>query len=169
MSRLTLITGPVASGKSRYACLRAAALGTRVLFVATCDVRDDAMREKVERHRDERPPSWDTVETPRDLARAVRPGYDAAVIDCLTLFASQMLVDGRSEAEIHSEIDALAESETCPLFVVTNEVGWGVVPVSPLGRAFRDLLGRVNQRAARSAREVVLLIAGIPLFLKEPR
>lgn len=167
MSRLTLITGPVASGKSRYACARAAKLGPRVLFIATCEPRDYAMRAKVERHRRERPATWDTVEVPHHLAAAVRSGYDAAVVDCLTLFASQMLVAGRLEEEIQGEIDALAAIEACPLFVVTNEVGWGVVPVSDLGRAFRDLQGRVNQRAARAAREVVLLIAGIPLFLKE--
>jgi adenosylcobinamide kinase / adenosylcobinamide-phosphate guanylyltransferase len=166
MSRVTLITGPVAAGKSRHACARAADCGSDVLFIATCEPRDEEMLAKVDRHRRERPPGWRTIERASNLASALAPGFHAAIVDCLTLFVSQKLLAGAPPEEIDRELDALLDAPPCPLFVVTNEVGWGVVPAHPLGRRFRDLLGRVNQRVARRADEVVLLVAGLPLFLK---
>ena len=166
MRRITLITGGVSSGKSRHALARAAAHGPKVLFVATCVPRDDEMRAKVARHRAERPASWTTVEASRDLSKALRPGFDATVVDCLTLLVSQMMVEGVEEAEIQGELDRLCAAASGPLYLVTNEVGSGVVPEHPLGRRFREVAGRANQRAAAAADEVVLMVSGIPVTLK---
>ena len=166
MRYLVLVTGGVSSGKSRHALARAGAHGSKVLFVATCVPRDDEMRAKVERHRAERPSSWTTVEASRDVAKALRPGFDAAVVDCLTLLVSQMMVEGAPEADILGEVDRLCGAATGPLYVVTNEVGAGVVPESELGRRFREVAGRANQRVAARADEVILMVAGIPVTLR---
>jgi adenosylcobinamide kinase / adenosylcobinamide-phosphate guanylyltransferase len=167
LTGLTLITGGASSGKSTYACRRAAQAGERVLYVATCIARDAAMCEKVERHRKERPASWSTCERARGVAGALTPGYDAAIVDCLTLLISQLLVDGASEAEITAEIEALAEARPgYPVYVVTNEVGSGVIPPNELARMFSVLQGRANQHVAAQAESVVLLVSGLPLALK---
>ena len=162
----TLITGGAGAGKSRYACERAALCGPKVLFVATCVPCDDEMRAKVERHRAERSRAWHTVERGRGVAEAIAPGYDAAVVDCLTLLVSQMLIEGAAESDVLAEVASIFEGPPCPLFVVTNEVGWGIVPGTPLGRSFRELAGRVNRVAAQQADEVVLMVAGIPVPIK---
>ncbi len=162
----TLITGGAGAGKSRYACERAARSGPKVLFVATCVPRDEEMRAKVERHRAERSRTWSTVERERGVAEAISPGFDAAVVDCLTLLVSQMLIEGVAESDILAEAATIFEAPPCPLFVVTNEVGWGIVPETPLGRRFRELAGRVNRVAAQQADEVVLMVAGIPVPIK---
>jgi adenosylcobinamide kinase/adenosylcobinamide-phosphate guanylyltransferase len=166
MSHVTLVTGGAGSGKSRYACDRAAKLGPKVLFVATCEVRDDEMRAKVARHQAERPPSWKTVEATRDVAGSLLKGFDAAVVDCLTLLISQMLVAGAAESDILGEVGRLCESPPYPMFVVTNEVGWGIVPDNELARRFREIAGRANRLAASRADEVVLLVSGIPVPIK---
>lgn len=166
MSRIVLITGGAASGKSRYACERAAARGPNVLFVATCVPRDDEMREKVRRHRAQRPASWRTEERERNVAGALSPSCDAAVVDCLTLLVSQLLVEGVAEPDILAEVERLFDPPPCPLFVVTNEVGWGIVPENPLGRRFREVAGRVNGLAADRADEVVLMVSGLPVRIK---
>ena len=166
MSRIVLITGGAASGKSRYACERAAACGPNVLFLATCVPRDDEMRAKVRSHRAERPAAWRTEERTRDVARVLSPGYDAAVVDCLTLLASQLLVEGASETDILAEVESLCDAPQYPLFVVTNEVGWGIVPENPLARRFREVAGRVNRLAALRADEVVLMVSGLSVRIK---
>lgn len=165
MGRLVLVTGGVKSGKSAYACRRAEALGDRVLFVATCDPDDRSMRERVARHRAERPAHWTTRESARGVAGALGPGHDAAVVDCLTLLVGQLLGRGAGEDDVLAEVAALADPP-CPTFVVTNEVGSGVHPVGELALRFVDVLGRANQLAAARADEVVLLVSGLPLALK---
>ncbi len=161
--RRTLITGGAGAGKSRYACDRAARCGPKVLVVATCVPCDEEMRAKVERHRAARPAAWHTVERDRDVAAAITPDYDAAVVDCLTLLVSQMLEEEAAESDILAEVADIFDAPPCPLFVVTNEVGWGIVPENPLARRFRDLAGRVNRLAAERADEVILMVAGIPV------
>jgi adenosylcobinamide kinase/adenosylcobinamide-phosphate guanylyltransferase len=164
---LTLITGGASSGKSRYACRRASEAGERVLYVATCVARDDAMRAKVKRHQEERPASWQTCERARGVAAALGAGFDAAVVDCLTLLISQMLVDGRPEPEILAEIEALAATRPgYPVFIVTNEVGAGVIPANELARSFAVLQGRANQLVAARADAVVWMVSGQPLQVK---
>jgi adenosylcobinamide kinase/adenosylcobinamide-phosphate guanylyltransferase len=164
---LTLITGGASSGKSRYACRRAGEHGRHVLYVATCEPRDAGMRAKVARHRAERPASWTTVERSSRVELALEPGYDAAVIDCLTLWIAQRIVAGGDERQILEEVRRLAAVRpTYPLYVVTNEVGSGVIPESELGRRFFELQGRANQCMAEASGTVVCMIAGIPLTVK---
>jgi adenosylcobinamide kinase/adenosylcobinamide-phosphate guanylyltransferase len=165
--QLTLITGGASSGKSSYALRAAAQHGPRVLFVATCEPRDAGMHEKVARHRAERPASWTTAERSAQVAAALVPGYDAAIVDCVTLLLSQQLVAGADEQAICAEIEQLGAARPgYPVYVVTNEVGLGVVPPSELGRRFAELQGRANQRLAARSECVVCLMAGIPLALK---
>ena len=173
---IVLILGGVRSGKSRYAQQLAEAFQS-VTFIATAQDRDDEeMRRKIARHRAERPASWSTIEEPIDLAHAITtcsPASDAIVIDCLTLFASNLLElhpeqDDAAELHITSFLRAL-ESCRCRILLVSNEVGSGVVPAFPSGRRFRDLLGEINQRLAARADTVTLMIAGLPLPLKGAR
>jgi adenosylcobinamide kinase/adenosylcobinamide-phosphate guanylyltransferase len=172
-NRVILIIGGVRSGKSRYA-QRLAELSTRVTFVATAERRDDEeMRQKIERHRAERPSHWTTVEEPLDLARIVKSAgadSDVVLVDCLTLFASNLLeAHGEDIANTQPRFDDLCaalKSATCTVILVSNEVGSGVVPAYALGRRFRDLVGEINQRVAEVADTVLLMVAGLPLALK---
>lgn len=169
MGRLTLITGGAASGKSTHALELASQHGPHALFVATCIARDDEMRAKVERHRRERPRNWTTVETARNVGQALTPGFDAAVVDCLTLLVSQLLVEEFADADILAEVDSLCRAAVAadyPVMLVTNEVGCGIVPEHALARRFRELAGRANRLAVALADEVVLLVSGIPVRVK---
>jgi adenosylcobinamide kinase/adenosylcobinamide-phosphate guanylyltransferase len=177
---LTLILGGARSGKSSHALEAAQRLGGRVLFVATAQAFDDEMRERIARHRMERPAVWGVVEAPLGVAAALEPvlnRYDTVVVDCLTLLASNVLLSLPDEASqddvnraVLAEIDALvalAAHSTARWIVVSNEVGMGVVPPTRLGRYFQDALGRANQRVAVSSDEVTLLVAGLPWPLKQ--
>jgi len=169
MGRLTLVTGGAASGKSSHALKLASQCGERILFVATCVPRDDEMRNKVARHKAQRPASWTTVEATRRLADAFQADFDGAVVDCLTLLVSQLLIEDVADAEILGEIRGLcvaARQAAYPAVLVTNEVGQGVVPEHPLGRRFRELAGRSNQLAASMADDVELVVCGIPMRIK---
>jgi adenosylcobinamide kinase/adenosylcobinamide-phosphate guanylyltransferase len=169
---VTLVLGGVRSGKSHYA----QQFGERaqaVVFVATAQAYDDEMRHKIDRHRESRPASWQTVEEPLELAKTIEAhGYacDVMIVDCLTFFASNLLdASGDDVPAIESSVDRLCEalrSPPCSVVLVSNEVGSGVVPAFPSGRRFRDLLGEMNQKVARVASNVVLLVAGLPLALK---
>jgi adenosylcobinamide kinase / adenosylcobinamide-phosphate guanylyltransferase len=170
---VTLVLGGVRSGKSRYA-LRLAAGVERVAFLATAERREDEeMRRKIERHQAERPKHWTTIEEPLNLADAIRSvnDCDLLLIDCLTLFAGKLLeAHGDDSAAIAANVDALCTalvSSPFPIVLVSNEVGSGVVPAFEMGRRYRDLLGGINQRVAAIADRVVLMIAGIPLVLKD--
>lgn len=175
--KIVLVTGGARSGKSRWAQERALETGGEaVTVVATATVTDDEMARRIERHRQERPEGWTTVEEPFDAARAVREATDAVVLlDCLTLLvANAMLaVEPREESTLlaaaRSATEALLEAaggREGTLLVVSNEVGMGIVPPSPLGRWFRDAQGMANQRVADSADEVVLLVSGQALRVK---
>jgi adenosylcobinamide kinase/adenosylcobinamide-phosphate guanylyltransferase len=170
---VTLVLGGVRSGKSRYAQL-IAERANRVTFIATAERRDDAeMHAKIERHRAERPQSWSTIEEPLQLALAIeQAGEDSEVIliDCLTLFASNLLeACGDNSAQLQSHIDQLCSAlraAPCSIILVSNEVGSGVVPGYELGRRFRDIVGEINQRVASVSDTVVLMVAGLPFSLK---
>jgi adenosylcobinamide kinase / adenosylcobinamide-phosphate guanylyltransferase len=169
---VTLVLGGVRSGKSRYA-LRLAAGAQRVTFLATAEPRqDEEMLRKIERHQAERPRHWKTIEEPLNLERAILSVTDCnlLLIDCLTLFAGKLLeVYGEDQASIAAKVDAFCEAlvtTSIPVVVVSNEVGSGVVPAFELGRRYRDLLGEINQRVAALAEQVVLMVAGLPLVLK---
>lgn len=173
MGKLTLILGGARSGKSAFA-ERLAASGRRVLFVATAEARDEDMALRIAAHRRSRPPAWATLEEPLDLAAALAAAEnacDTVVIDCLTLWVSNLALMDPSPPD--SEVLARAEGllEVCRRsarrwIAITNEVGLGIVPDTPLGRRYRDLLGRVNQAFARQAGQVYLVVAGLALDLK---
>src|ERR1700761_3263646 len=161
---VTLVLGGVRSGKSRYA-QELGERAERVVFVATAQAGDDEMRRKIDRHRESRPTQWSTVEEPVALAGAVLqhgPGCDLILIDCLTFFATNLLLAEAGESPVEKLCAVLADPP-CAVVLVSNEVGSGVVPAYPLGRQFRDLLGEINQRVAAIASDVVLLVAGLPL------
>jgi adenosylcobinamide kinase / adenosylcobinamide-phosphate guanylyltransferase len=171
---ITLVLGGVRSGKSRYA-LRLAARARRVTFLATAERRmneDEEMQRKIERHRAERPEHWATIEEPLNLASAIgsASNSDLLLIDCLTLFAGKLLeVHGENVPAIAASVDALCaalKTSSCSVILVSNEVGSGIVPAFELGRRYRDLLGEINQRVASIADHVVLMVAGLPLTLK---
>ncbi|HTM06953.1 MAG TPA: bifunctional adenosylcobinamide kinase/adenosylcobinamide-phosphate guanylyltransferase [Verrucomicrobiae bacterium] len=168
---IVLITGGARSGKSRYAEERARECGARFLYVATAEPRDDEMARRIAEHRARRGVEWTTVEEPVALQRALagRSGaFDAAVIDCVTLWLSN-LMSRADEIYIQRAVEefiAAAQLVDAPLFIVTNEVGSGIVPDNALARRFRDLAGWTNQRLAAAADEVVLVVAGLPVFIK---
>ncbi|MCB0043165.1 MAG: bifunctional adenosylcobinamide kinase/adenosylcobinamide-phosphate guanylyltransferase [Caldilinea sp.] len=181
MSRsLTLILGGARSGKSTYAEQQAAAAGGRVLYVATAEAWDDEMRARIAAHRAQRPATWRTVEAPRAVGAAARAalddGADVVLVDCLTLLASNVIIalpEGSDEraasASLNEELDALLaayEASDAAWFVVSNEVGLGIVPAYPLGRVYRDALGRANQRMAALADRVIFMVAGLPMTVK---
>lgn len=169
-----LVTGGTRSGKSRFAVDAAKRLGRRVVYVATCrPSHDGELRQRIARHRRQRPASWRTLEHPTDLAKMIaglKATTDGVIIDCLTMYVSDLLVFGHSDSAIQQRVRRLCQAirrAPCPVLLVTNEVGAGVVPEHELGRRFRDLAGLANQIAARSADQVVLLVAGIPIYVKE--
>jgi adenosylcobinamide kinase/adenosylcobinamide-phosphate guanylyltransferase len=164
-----LVLGGARSGKSRYA-QQLAERSSHVVFIATAHAGDDEMRAKIKRHRQDRPLSWTTVEEPLDLASAINrcgPSADLILVDCLTLFAANLLdaLNPQPSQHIGDLCRALA-APACPVILVSNEVGSGIVPAYPLGRQYRDLLGEINQRIAAIADDVVLMVAGLPLPLK---
>lgn len=179
MSALTLVTGGARAGKSRYA-LSLMDPERPVTYIATAEALDEDMGARIARHRAERPSAWATVEAPVELAGAVlrAPQGDGLIIDCLTLWVSNLLLrdpswTGGSEPwyparEVGELLRALRARDPS-VVVVTNEVGLGVVPPTPLGRAYRDALGRVNQQVAEAAGRVAFVVAGIPMVVKGPR
>ncbi len=166
---ITFVVGGVRSGKSRFA-QTLATRHKRVLFIATARGSDDEMRAKIARHRDDRPAHWQTAEEPFDLdgtLRASAAGHDIVLIDCLTLWVSNVLPEAADEraARLDRFYEALRVL-ACPAVIVSNEVGSGIVPAYATGRVYRDLLGETNQRVAALAGTVVLMVAGIPLAIK---
>jgi adenosylcobinamide kinase/adenosylcobinamide-phosphate guanylyltransferase len=178
---LTLITGGARSGKSRFAERLAADAGGSVVYLATLEPADEEMARRVEAHRRSRPATWRTVEEPLAVVEALagaRP-FDVCVLDCLTLWVSNLLLAEGNDA-IEREPDAVAgrivervsavadwqAKHDATLIVVTNEVGAGLVPEYPIGRLFRDVLGEANQVMAAAASHVYLCVAGYALNLK---
>ncbi len=174
--RVVLLLGGARAGKSQLAEKLARQWGRRVLYVATAQPGDEEMRQRVEMHRARRPAHWRTLEEPLNVADAVAPhlsSVDTVLLDCMTLWASNILLAeenaARAEKRLMGEIERLVErcrQGNVTLLVVSNEVGQGVVPAYPLGRQFRDVLGRANQLLARNADAVLYCIAGIPIELK---
>ena len=169
---LRLIIGGARSGKSAHAQslaeTEAARRGGVPVMIATAEALDDEMRDRIARHRAERGPAWRTVETPLDVAGAItRLGpADCAVVDCLTLWLSNLMFAER-ELEAATEVFlAAAASATAEVILVSNEVGMSIVPENALARRFRDEAGRLNRRCAEAAGEVIVMFAGIPLQLK---
>jgi len=166
-ARLTLVLGGARSGKSRYAETLITALPPPWIYVATAQALDAEMTARIEAHKARRGAGWTTVEAPRELAGALVARAQAPVlVDCLTLWLSNlMMANARVDAELDRLELALAEANA-PIVLVSNEVGSGIVPDNALARRFRDLQGGLNQRIAGRADHVVLLVAGLPLFVK---
>ncbi len=166
LPRLTFVLGGARSGKSRYAEQLLMQAPPPWTYVATAEAFDDEMRERIAHHRDRRDERWQTRDVPLELPAAIAELRDPALIDCLTLWLSNVMLAGRDvESESERLVASLADAKG-PLVVVSNEVGLGLVPETPLGRAFRDAQGRLNQRVAAVADRVVLMAAGLPLDLK---
>jgi adenosylcobinamide kinase/adenosylcobinamide-phosphate guanylyltransferase len=167
---LTVLLGGARSGKSRLAVELALAAGGPVSYIATAEPLDEEMAERIALHRDERPGSWETLEEPCALANAVsRVGADRVlVVDCVSLWVANLLERGQDRGEILGHAtraaDAAAARESATI-VVSNEVGLGIVPSTPLGRAYRDLLGSVNREWVERADFAALVVAGRALPL----
>jgi adenosylcobinamide kinase/adenosylcobinamide-phosphate guanylyltransferase len=175
---ITLVIGGCRSGKSSHALNLADRTGkTAKFFLATCIPQDEEMHQRVSRHRAERGEGWTAVETPLFLAQAIRdisPNADVLLVDCLTLWVSNLMMEQDGGPDALEDIMAchtrnLTESllaAECPVILVTNEVGNGIVPDNPLARSFRDAVGRVNQQIAACAGQVIWMVAGIPIKIK---
>lgn len=182
---LTLVLGGARSGKSDYAEELAAQMGARVLYVATAEARDDEMRARVVAHQARRPSDWTTLEAPLRVGEVLRSypaaaGAQVVLLDCLTLLVSNVILQGGPDAPepdaqtawgwVKAEVEGLLAAHRAlgaNLIVVSNEVGLGVVPPYSLGRIYRDCLGWANQALARAADHVILLVAGLPVDLKD--
>jgi adenosylcobinamide kinase / adenosylcobinamide-phosphate guanylyltransferase len=169
LSRITLVLGGARSGKSRYAEGLITASPPPWVYVATAHAGDAEMAERIAQHRDRRERGWQTHEAQHDLAPAfaARPTDAPLLVDCLTLWLSDRML---ADADIDRETDALEAMLTqrqSSIVLVSNEVGSGIVPDNVLARRFRDAQGRLNQRLASRAQCVVLMVAGLPLTVKD--
>ena len=179
MAGLILILGGARSGKSSYAEKLAAEMGRRVLYIATAEARDEEMAARIEIHRQTRPEHWRTLEASSDVGRALLALDEhpqVLLLDCLTLLVSNILLAQEAEPEavieaaVQKEVEALIAAQSdldIPLIIVSNEVGLGLVPPYPLGRVYRDILGRANQHLAAEASKVIFMVAGLPMTVKE--
>ena len=179
---LTFILGGARSGKSSYAEQLAAQRGTRIAYVATAQAWDDEMALRIANHQAQRPAHWQTVEAPTQtgasIAAAERAagGWEVVLVDCLTLLANNVMMalpepveSEPAEAALRAEVDALLaayRASQASWILVSNEVGLGIVPATPLGRIYRDALGRANQLLAAVADEVLFMVAGLPMRVK---
>jgi adenosyl cobinamide kinase/adenosyl cobinamide phosphate guanylyltransferase len=163
---MTVLLGGAASGKSRTAAALVARTELPVTVIATAEALDDEMAVRIGRHRRERPETWSVIEEPLDLIGAVERARGATIVDCLTLWVSNLLGSDRADDEILARAAAAAKACAArpePTIVVSNEVGSGIVPMNPLARRYRDLLGRVNTTFADEADVVALMVAGRPV------
>jgi len=170
--KIILITGGCRSGKSRFALDYANQHYFKKLYLATCEALDEEMAQRIAHHKKMRSPEWQTIEEPIEVVDKIRQYRDEAdviLLDCITLWLSNLLMRRKDDSQIIKETDRLMETiKQCPasFIVVTNEVGMGIVPADPLSRRFRDLSGTMNQKIGEGADTVIYMVSGIPLFLK---
>ncbi|MDH5747964.1 MAG: bifunctional adenosylcobinamide kinase/adenosylcobinamide-phosphate guanylyltransferase [Rhodospirillales bacterium] len=168
LAPLTLVLGGQRSGKSAYA---ESLIGhDRVaVYVATAEAGDREMAARIEIHRQRRGASWTTVEEPLDLAGALKAldGGVPVLVDCLSIWAANLLAAGRDVAEETAGLVAVVKTLTFPVVMVSSETGLGVIPANALARAYLDAAGAMNQTVAAAAKRVVLVVAGIPVTVKE--
>ena len=168
MAKSILITGGARSGKSTLAEATVLALGTPALYLATAEALDDEMSQRIAAHRARRGPEWRTLSEPLELARALQDsdGGPPRLVDCLTLWVSNLMHAGRDPAAEADALCALLPRLQAPVVFVTNEVGSGIVPDNALARAFRDQAGLCNQKLAQACDELWLCVSGYPLKVK---
>jgi adenosylcobinamide kinase/adenosylcobinamide-phosphate guanylyltransferase len=170
--QIILVTGGARSGKSKYAEQRAGELGDRRLYVATAEANDEEMAQRIMEHKKRRGDAWTTIEEPVELSSALlaqRGRTDCTLVDCVTIWLSNLLL--RHDAEfaarsVEELVETLARLDF-HIVLVTNEVGWSIVPDNSLARQFRDLAGWANQQIATAADEVILTVAGVPMIVKK--
>jgi len=171
MAELILITGGVRSGKSAWA-LKAIEHHPQKAFIATSVSLDDEMAERIARHQQERGPEWSTIEESTDLVKALQSIPKEAtgvVIDCLTVWLGNLMYEYGEDVDVFSHLDRLMEALKAysgTIVLVTNEIGVGIVPVGAMVRKYRDMAGWISQRIAKEAKQVVLMVAGYPIFVK---
>ena len=172
MTRIVLVGGGVRSGKSDFALARARALGARRAFVATAQAYDGEMQTRIARHQQERDASFTTIEEPLALEDAIARASavsDVVLVDCLTLWLSNLLCDDATDEALHARfasLEASLRAASCPIVLVTNEVGLGIVPENALARRFRDGAGALHRRPPAAADEVHLAAMGLVIRLK---
>jgi adenosylcobinamide kinase / adenosylcobinamide-phosphate guanylyltransferase len=169
MKKIIFITGGARSGKSSFALKEASGMPGRKAYVATAEALDEEMRKRIEGHRKQRGKEWETFEEPLAIAeviRKIRGEYGTVILDCLTLWLSNIM---HANLDIEAEIERLIStlpSHQISIFIVSNEVGMGIVPENEMARKFRDMAGTLNRRVAEVADEVYLVVAGITLKIK---
>jgi adenosylcobinamide kinase/adenosylcobinamide-phosphate guanylyltransferase len=177
--RLTLILGGARSGKSSHAQSLAEATGTSVTYLATAQALDDEMSRRIQTHRSERPPQWETLEVPLNIAAHVSQiRTEVVILDCITLLITNLMMQYVQDdlvdeepflSSVRKEIDELIarlHERKQDWIIVSNEVGLGLVPAYQMGRVYRDAIGWANQRLAREADTVLFMVAGIPMVVK---
>jgi adenosylcobinamide kinase/adenosylcobinamide-phosphate guanylyltransferase len=173
VKEIVFVIGGCRSGKSTYAMQTAERVpAEQKIFIATCVPQDDEMKRRVARHQKERSQNWVTVEAPLNLPEAIRQNSrsgDVILVDCLTLWVSNLLMETGDESKIEETISQFInaiEKAAGPIVLVSNEVGTGIVPENALARQYRDIIGRVNQDVAKTAGRVIWMVAGIPVTVK---
>ena len=170
-TKLVFITGGARSGKSTFALEKTSRISGKKAYIATAEALDEEMRSRIEDHKRLRGDEWVTYEEPlkiADLVRDIRDKFSIILIDCLTLWLSNLMKAGLDiEAEIEHFISSLLTPHSSPVYIVSNEVGMGIVPDNELARQFRDMAGILNQKASAVSDEVYMVVAGVPLKIKE--
>jgi adenosylcobinamide kinase/adenosylcobinamide-phosphate guanylyltransferase len=172
MGRIIFILGGARSGKSQYALKLVKRECKKVAFIATCLPLDEEMKKRISMHKKTRPSHWQTFEEPKDLPlllKQIGAKFEVILIDCLTLWLSNLMLKGLKEDTIENKIDNILDllvKIKAKSIIVSNEVGLGIVPENKLGRDFRDMAGRINQRVAGKSDEVFFMISGIPWKLR---
>jgi adenosylcobinamide kinase/adenosylcobinamide-phosphate guanylyltransferase len=174
VKELIFVIGGCRSGKSKYALDTAEQMpGDKKIFIATCLPKDDEMKQRIARHQKQRSQTWTTVEEPVHLYESLTKISQKAtviLVDCLTLWVTNIMLEAGDEKKIESYISKLVRAlatADCPVILVSNEVGTGIVPENKLARQFRDVMGQVNQAVAHFANKVVWMVAGIPVTIKQ--
>jgi adenosylcobinamide kinase / adenosylcobinamide-phosphate guanylyltransferase len=178
MGRMVLVTGGSRSGKSSYAQKAVEALNTSRLYIATCPVIDEEMKERIQKHQQDRVGrGWHTIEEPVNITGVIEnaQAFAAVLVDCLTLWINNLMYVAENAGKNISETDVAEECEklsaACKrhpgtIFLVTNEIGMGIIPENTSARLYRDLVGRCNQMIANASHQAVLLVSGQPMIIK---
>jgi adenosyl cobinamide kinase/adenosyl cobinamide phosphate guanylyltransferase len=167
---VTLVLGGARSGKSRYAEWLIATYPKPWVYIATAEAKDDEMAARIAEHKARRAAGWQTVEAPHEVpeALAAAPGNAAVLVDCLTLWLSNLMLGSFNVETMIERLEQALGARAGPTVLVSNEVGLGIVPDNALARRFRDAQGMLSQRVAAKAARVIMMVAGIPVAVKSP-